>query len=198
MIAKAIGPQNTVGAIGIMPSTVETAVSMIGRKRVALASSAASRDALAGRALRLDLADQDDRVLGDDADQREDAEQRHEAERLARQQQRADDADQAERRDAEHDDEPREALQLHHQHGEHDEQHQRHDGDDRGLRLRALLDRAAGRDVVAGRQRLAQLLDRRARAPTTTVSGSAPGVTSASTVRVGTRSRRQTSGYSCS
>ncbi len=31
MIAKAIGPQNTVGAIGIMPSTVETAVSMIGR-----------------------------------------------------------------------------------------------------------------------------------------------------------------------
>ena len=33
MIAKAIGPQNMVGAIGIMPSTVDIAVSMIGRKR---------------------------------------------------------------------------------------------------------------------------------------------------------------------
>ena len=33
MIAKAIGPQNTVGAIGIIPRTVDTAVSMIGRKR---------------------------------------------------------------------------------------------------------------------------------------------------------------------
>ena len=31
MIANAIGPQSTVGAIGIMPRTVETAVSMIGR-----------------------------------------------------------------------------------------------------------------------------------------------------------------------
>ena len=31
MIAKAIGPQNTVGAIGIMPSTVEIAGSTIGR-----------------------------------------------------------------------------------------------------------------------------------------------------------------------
>ena len=46
MIAKAMGPQNTVGAMGIMPSTVETAVSMIGRKRVALASSAASQTLL--------------------------------------------------------------------------------------------------------------------------------------------------------
>ena len=37
-IAKAIGPQNTVGAIGIKPRTVDTAVSMIGRNRVLLAS----------------------------------------------------------------------------------------------------------------------------------------------------------------
>ena len=43
MIAKAIGPQNTVGAIGIMPRTVDTAVSMIGRKRELLASMAASQ-----------------------------------------------------------------------------------------------------------------------------------------------------------
>ena len=40
MIANAIGPQNTVGAIGIMPRTVEIAVSMIGRKRVLLAGHA--------------------------------------------------------------------------------------------------------------------------------------------------------------
>ena len=43
MIAKAIGPQNTVGAIGIMPRTVDTAVNMIGRKRELLASTAASQ-----------------------------------------------------------------------------------------------------------------------------------------------------------
>ena len=42
MIAKAIGPQKTVGAIGIIPRTVDTAVSMIGRKRELLASMAAS------------------------------------------------------------------------------------------------------------------------------------------------------------
>src|SRR5262245_18642622 len=43
MIAKAIGPQNTVGAIGMRPSTVEIAVSISGRKRDALASITASR-----------------------------------------------------------------------------------------------------------------------------------------------------------
>ena len=43
MMANAMGPQNTVGAIGMRPSTVETAVSMSGRKRDALASSTASR-----------------------------------------------------------------------------------------------------------------------------------------------------------
>ena len=83
MIANAIGPQNTVGAIGIMPSTVESAVSMIGRKRVLPASSAASNTPAPGRALGLDLADQDHRVLGDHADQREAAQDRHEAERAA-------------------------------------------------------------------------------------------------------------------
>src|SRR6516165_11860211 len=43
MIANAIGPQNTVGAIGINPSTVEIAVSMIGRKRDRVASTTASQ-----------------------------------------------------------------------------------------------------------------------------------------------------------
>ena len=43
MIAKAIGPQNTVGAIGIIPRTVDTAVSMIGRKRELAAATTASR-----------------------------------------------------------------------------------------------------------------------------------------------------------
>src|SRR5215471_5294627 len=43
MMAKAIGPQNTVGAIGIMPRTVDTAVSMIGRKRELAASTAAAQ-----------------------------------------------------------------------------------------------------------------------------------------------------------
>ena len=33
MMANAIGPQNTVGAIGIRPSTVEIAVRIIGRRR---------------------------------------------------------------------------------------------------------------------------------------------------------------------
>jgi hypothetical protein len=37
-----MGPQKTVGAIGIMPRIVEIAVSVIGRKRVVLVSSAAS------------------------------------------------------------------------------------------------------------------------------------------------------------
>ena len=46
MMAKAIGPQNTVGAIGMRPSTVETAVSMIGVKRALLASIAACRTSL--------------------------------------------------------------------------------------------------------------------------------------------------------
>ena len=84
MIAKAIGPQNTVGAIGIMPSTVEIAVSMIGRKRERARLDDRVAHAAALGALGLDLLDQDDGVLGDHADQREDAEDGDEAERAAR------------------------------------------------------------------------------------------------------------------
>ena len=46
MMAKAIGPQNTVGAIGIRPSTVEIAVSIIGRRRPVAEASTASRTLL--------------------------------------------------------------------------------------------------------------------------------------------------------
>ena len=46
MMAKAIGPQNTVGAIGIMPSTVDNAVSINGRKRELLASTTACQMSL--------------------------------------------------------------------------------------------------------------------------------------------------------
>ena len=45
MMAKAIGPQNTVGAIGSRPSTVDTAVSIIGRSRLVAQVSTASRTA---------------------------------------------------------------------------------------------------------------------------------------------------------
>ena len=46
MIAKAIGPQKTVGAIGIRPRTVDTAVRRIGLKRALAASIAAFRTSL--------------------------------------------------------------------------------------------------------------------------------------------------------
>jgi hypothetical protein len=42
MMAKAIGPQNSVGAIGSSPSTVESAVSSSGRSRFIAADTAAS------------------------------------------------------------------------------------------------------------------------------------------------------------
>ena len=86
MMAMSIGPQNTVGAIGMRPSTVETAVSMIGVKRALLALIAAWTHALAHGALGLHLADQDHGVLGDHADQRQNAENGDEAERAARNQ----------------------------------------------------------------------------------------------------------------
>ena len=138
MIANAIGPQNTVGAIGIMPRTVDTAVSMIGRKRDAAGVDRGLPHILALRPLGFDLADQDHGILGDHAEQRQNAENGDEAERPAGREQRRDHADQTERRDAEHEEQALEALQLEHQHGDHDEQHQRHDGDDGGLRFRRL------------------------------------------------------------
>src|SRR5271166_1295473 len=46
MIAKAIGPQNIVDAMGIKPRTVDMAVSMIGRKRDNVASMTAFQASL--------------------------------------------------------------------------------------------------------------------------------------------------------
>ena len=89
MIAKAIGPQNTVGAIGINPRTVEIAVSMIGRKRESVASTTASQVWPPFSPLGLDLLDQDHRVAGDHAHQRQDAEDRDKAERPPEDEQRA-------------------------------------------------------------------------------------------------------------
>ena len=101
IIAKAIGPQNTVGAIGIMPSTVDTAVSMIGRKRELLASTAAVPDPFALRPFGIDLTDQDHGILGDHPQQRQNAENGDEAQRPVRIAAAPHDADQAERRHAE-------------------------------------------------------------------------------------------------
>ena len=100
MMAKAIGPQNTVGAIGIRPSTVENAVSIIGRSREARRGHDRIPDVLALGAIGLDLHDQDHRVLRDHPEQRQDAEDRDEAERPVEQQQREDHADDAERQHA--------------------------------------------------------------------------------------------------
>ena len=198
MIAKAIGPQNTVGAIGIMPRTVDTARQHDRAETGAAGIDGGVPDILSLRTLRLDLADQDHGILGDHAEQRQDAENGNEAQRPAGQQERRDDADQAERRYAEDQEQPLEALQLDHEDGEHDEQHDRHDGDDGGLRFLALFDSPADNDVDTMRGRVfAQGFDRRAKASVTTVSGRAPATMSACTVRVGTRSRRQIKGYSC-
>ena len=102
MMANAIGPQKIVAAIGIRPSTVETAVSMMGRKRDTLASITASQAGLPFAAFRFDLLDQDHGIAGDHADQREDAEDGHEAERPLKDQQSRDDAGHRHRHDDEH------------------------------------------------------------------------------------------------
>jgi len=70
MIANAIGPQKTVGAIAIKPSTVEIALSMIGRKRGGR-FDAGVPDVTAVGALGLDLVDENDRVAGDHVDERQ-------------------------------------------------------------------------------------------------------------------------------
>ncbi len=102
MMAKAIGPQNTVGAIGMKPSTVEIAVSMIGRKRDTGAFDNRVPEVAALRALGLDLLDEDDRVARDHAHQGQNAENGDKAERPSGAISSADDADEAHRHEAEH------------------------------------------------------------------------------------------------
>ena len=67
-------------------------------------------------------------------------------------------ADQPERGDRHDQEQPREALQLDHQDRRHDEQHQRDHRGDRSLGLGALLDGAADRHPIAGRERSDELL----------------------------------------
>ena len=59
----------------------------------------------------------------------------------------------AERRRDEDQSEAREALQLNHQQRQHDDRHHREHDDERGVRLDAFLDGAAGLDAVAHRKR---------------------------------------------
>ena len=127
MTAKAMGPQNTVEAIGIMPSTVAAALSRIGRMRLSAAAMTASQPARPAVPFRLDLLDQDHRIARDHADQGQRAEDGDEAQRPARQQQAADDADHPERRYAQHQQQAAGALQLDHQDANDDQQHGRHD-----------------------------------------------------------------------
>ena len=91
----------------------------------------------------------------------------------------------------------RKLTQQNHHDGQHQQDHQRHDGEHRCLRCRALLEQAAGLDLV----RLGSFASNSSifgASASTTSSGSTPRLTSARTVSVGTRLRRQTSGYSWS
>ena len=60
--------------------------------------------------------------------------------------------DQRQRRRGQHQEQALEALQLHHEDRDHQEQHEREHGEDTGLGLGAVFDRAAGNDVVAWRK----------------------------------------------
>ena len=148
MIAKAIGPQNTVGAIGIMPRTVETAVSMMGRNRELLASIAACTNILALSPFGFDLTNQNHGVLRNHAKQRQNTENGDEAERPAGQKQRGNHTDQSQGRDAQHQEEALKALKLDHEDGDHDQQHQGHDSHDGRLRFLALFDRTTCGDAI--------------------------------------------------
>ena len=122
MIAKAIGPQNTVGAIGMRPSTVETAVSMIGPKPGERRLDHRGPNVASLRPLGLDLIDEDHSVARDHADQREDPQDRHESERPVGEEEREHDADQSERHGRHHQRDAPETVQLRHQKQEHQKQ----------------------------------------------------------------------------
>src|SRR6516165_10321155 len=107
---------------------------------------------LAFRTLIFDLIDEDHRIPRDHPKQRQNAENGHEPERFLENEKRGDDPDQPHRDDAQDDEKTAEAVQLHHQDGDNDEQHQGNHREDRGLRLRALLDRPAHRNVIGPRQ----------------------------------------------
>src|SRR5215831_11656970 len=106
---------------------------------------------LAFRTLIFDLIDEDHRVARDHPEQRQNAENGHKPERFLENEKRGDDPDQPHRNDAQDEEKTAEAVQLHHQDGDNDEQHQGNHREDRVLRLRALLDRPAHRNVIGPR-----------------------------------------------
>src|SRR5215831_5541147 len=107
---------------------------------------------LAFRTLVFDLIDEDHRIARDHPKQRQNAENGHEPERFLENEKRGDDPDQPHRNDAQDEEKTAKAVQLHHQDGDDDEQHQGNHREDRSLRLRALLDRPAHRNVIGPRQ----------------------------------------------
>ena len=100
----------------------------------------------------IDLVDQDHRIADHHADQRDDAEDRNESHRCARDKQRGGDTDESQRCGGKHKEQPLKALQLHHEDRDHDQDHEREDRENAGLRLGALLDRAACNHVITRRQ----------------------------------------------
>ena len=102
MIANAIGPQNTVGAIGIIPSVAAAAVSRMGRVRWIAGSHHRVPHMLPGLNLPPNLVDKDNRIARDHPDQRQHAENRNETQRRLRQQQCRYDPNKSERCHAQH------------------------------------------------------------------------------------------------
>ena len=196
IMAKAIGPQNTSRAIGIMPRLAAAAVSRIGRMRCMVASTTASHGAspsarkasiwvtrITVLRMMMPISASTPRMATKPSG-------------WLVEQQRRDHADQAERRHAHHQEQLLEALQLQHQDGRHQEQHQRHDVGDRPLALAAFLDRAADRDRIAGRQLGGELRDGGLQLLDHGRPAAGRSRTLACRVMVGWRSRRQTSGCS--
>jgi hypothetical protein len=70
----------------------------------------------------------------------------------ARDKQRGGDTDESQRCGGEHQEQPLEALQLHHEDREHDQDHEREDRENAGLRFGAFLDCAACNHVITRRQ----------------------------------------------
>ena len=113
------------------------------------------------RLVLLDLVDEDHRVAGDHPGKREHAEDRHETEGLVGEEQGCDDTNDTQGGDAQHQEQAAEALKLDHQHGERQDEHHRQDGDDRDLRLGALLHGSADVDMVSAPQACVQRRDLR-------------------------------------
>ena len=114
MMAKAIGPQNRVGAIGMRPSTVDSAVNKMGRKRPVAADTTASCTVRPLRSLVRDLDKEDDRVLRYHADERQNPQDCYETEGPSGEQERTHHSDQTEGQQHDHQQGVRETSELNH------------------------------------------------------------------------------------